>query len=258
MNLHPISVSGPTNLETSIPSVSSAEAFLAFRVPLTHYVGAELTQVFSDVRAYDGKLYTNDPHFQDTVNGHPADQVRAEVKAGAIPANRYGLYDAPTTRDRFEYDMQQFILVDGEVWTQCDEPGYQVLASRQGVMIEATMSRSASGRPGILFAANDWYSALRQGFAIAADRGLGNFNESLEAARRIHVLNERAVTREPYEDVLERRTREVQAIAGRIANLGAAAERRGIHDATKTLQEIEAAVAEAREALKGIYVVEGF
>jgi hypothetical protein len=258
MTIHSVAVESSTSIETSIPSLTSTEATLAFQVPLRHYVGAELTDVLSDVRAHDGQLYTNDHHFRDTLFGHPADQIRAEVKDGTIRANLYSLDHPTTAQDRFEHDMQQFILIDGEVWTRCGEPAYQVLASRLGVMIEATIDLSATARPGILFAATDWDSALRQGNAIATDRGLVGFKDSLEATRRIQVLDEHMVTREPYEAVLAHKTTEIQSIFGKISNLATAAERRSVLDAHAALREIETAVASVRETMGGVYVVEGF
>lgn len=253
MNNHLISVAGRTNLETSIPSVTSSEAPLAFRVPLTHYVGDEFEQVRSDVRSYDGKLYTNDLFYWDSMHGHPSE----EVKAGTIPAERYERHEAGAAPDRLKYDMQQFVLIDGEAWIQCGEPAYQVLAGREGIVIEATIDLKAAGRPGIQFAANDWGSALMQGFAIAADRGIGNFDEALEAAQRIHVLDERAISREPYEELLERKTREVQTIAGIITSIASAAKTESILDARETFRGIETAIATAREVMESIYVVPG-
>ena len=121
-----------------IPQVASADAPVVMRVPVQHIDA----RYMSDVRAYQGRLYTP----------YSARSYGQLIGAATVVA---GSADAPaevtkTTRANLTYDealavLEQanadFLVIDGYVWTAINEPVYQIHNSAGHTRLRVTTIR---------------------------------------------------------------------------------------------------------------------
>jgi hypothetical protein len=184
-------------IKVSIPSVSSEEAPIAFR--LSDYSHTEKGK--TEIRWYDGKLYSRCV-MDDFVSRGGKESVKPEYMAeNCRPSLPYGHNRSrEICVKRYRSYYQDYILVDGYVWRRCGEPRYVVNTfglghnhGGTGLFVEEYYNQNIPASN--YFSALDGDAAVAYANKVAERRGdtesMGRFEKMIE------VLIPEAVTIRP-------------------------------------------------------------
>jgi hypothetical protein len=174
-------------LPIGIPSVTSEEAPVAFRLSDYHY---EKMEQKTEVRAYRGKLYER-MTMNDMYAHGGFDNVKPEQLADHIRI--WTTLSTDRTRELVTKEMRKeskkYIVVDGCVWEQCGEPRYVVNTfglghnhGGTGLFVEKHYNPNIANRN--YFSALDGDKAVTYANQVAERRGdtedVGKFEKMIE------------------------------------------------------------------------------
>lgn len=201
----PQDVDRELDVELSIPNITSDDAPVGFTTTTTSFERvrhddgsstSEEVEVTSEVRTYDGKLYSA---VAGDVDATPENLIPRAFYIGGFGNTRPRMHagSAAASAEEAQAEVDSFVAIDGKLWNECGEPVYFVrtygLGSNNGgtslLVGDSTYVADEPGHtaPEHVFPAGQRDAAISYAQGVAQERGDSHSITRFQDAGRIEV-----------------------------------------------------------------------
>lgn len=195
----PRPVTHETSAQAQIPSVTSDESPVAFRI-------RDLDDRTTEVRTHDGRLFapyrTGPDRTEPILPGSTKFPQDVDTTFNGLGYVGYPVDSEDAYRQAVQDQYRKFLIIDGIVWVEAGEPSYSVSTFGMGGNHGGTglmVNRDAMGRhSGATFRADEFEDAHAYAIEVANRRGdtrdVARYQDNPEHYRCIEVVIPEAVT----------------------------------------------------------------